>query len=1021
MKQYKSLIKELPSKTVVFAFGRFQPPTSGHAILVNAVRKIAAQQKADHVIFASRSQDKKSNPLPVDRKVYYLEKMFPKTNFVAANDQVRTFIEAATLLSKKYKNVIMIAGSDRVPEYTKILNKYNGDVFKFDTVEVVSAGERDPDSDTASGMSGTKMREAAKKGDYVLFKKGLPHTLLDIDGRRLMNEIRQGLGLEVVKESIKFETNKLREKYHAGKIFNIGDKVSDGTSIFEIVDRGPNYVTVVNESGDISKKWLDAIHKVKIKEDVTSGYAPDEVSFKGYTTSNLHHSADATKSFQSTIERYNKGEIADAVAVLNALKATDAYMKINDVHLEDSVAPEKDEVKSWHIAHDKARDSLNRIGEFMHHFDYWHAHEHEIQDMLTNYTPDSPAVEMADSYEIKDDMIQEELTDKTIKSGDKIKVARMIADVLGVENAETMSPETAVNAGLRKIKNKRLTPDLIAVVKKMLNLAQDVGVKVDMALVPKVFTEETSTERQKRLSDRLEQDYKNKTGQFKGWDDKPKITSHYDADPWMEKSSKKKKVSEELEEAHKIGSKVEVVKGSGKGIVGHIGEIRHGAFKGAAKTYTVFHGDKGAIQVSKEHIRAIKEETLDELSTDLLARYKKKAGEYASASDKAAEISHKAGEHEMGKRWTQRANKKFSGIMKATNKQFDNDLKKEEFISNILEAIGNAKIMGKDVEDLKRQLSVARNLDIEEPMDKGVGHTMTSPEQSDSVRKMKIKYVHEGLLSKISGKIMGAAPEKPKYKVGQEVSYQMQPGQADGAGRGKIEKYSNGHYLINGKPVNHHEITKVHEEVDQTKEASKDTDKATLLAKQAKEKEQLIAKQQSERDRLKESADEDEDYDDLDEIADEDLDDMVDDIDDEDDILDAYEDDELALIDDETGEHVDDLKEETLNEVLSRMERIKAKARFARSSAKRERKIKIALKTHSSMTVINGRARKLAIKLLKTRLAKKPLDKLSIGEKERIEKVIQKRKTLINRLAMKLAPRVRKIENTRLAHHTYTK
>jgi phosphopantetheine adenylyltransferase len=100
MKKFKQLVKELPSKKVVFAFGRFQPPTIGHELLVNAVKKIAGST-ADHVIYASRTQDKKSNPLPVDRKVYYLKRMFPRTNFVAANDQVRTFIEAAKELNKK--------------------------------------------------------------------------------------------------------------------------------------------------------------------------------------------------------------------------------------------------------------------------------------------------------------------------------------------------------------------------------------------------------------------------------------------------------------------------------------------------------------------------------------------------------------------------------------------------------------------------------------------------------------------------------------------------------------------------------------------------------------------------------------------------------------------------------------------------------------------------------------------------------------------------------------------------------
>lgn len=103
--------------------------------------------------------------------------MFPHANFKAADESVRTFMEVATELSKNYKHLVMIAGSDRVPEYKKLLDKYNGTTFNFETIEVVSAGERDPDSDNASGMSGTKMREAAKKGNFAVFKK-VYHTEL---------------------------------------------------------------------------------------------------------------------------------------------------------------------------------------------------------------------------------------------------------------------------------------------------------------------------------------------------------------------------------------------------------------------------------------------------------------------------------------------------------------------------------------------------------------------------------------------------------------------------------------------------------------------------------------------------------------------------------------------------------------------------------------------------------------------------------------------------------------------------
>jgi hypothetical protein len=159
-------------------------------------------------------------------------------------------------------------------------------------------------------------------------------------------------------------------------------------------------------------------------------------------------------------------------------------------------------------------------------------------------------------------------------------------------------------------------------------------------------------------------------------------------------------------------------------------------------------------------------------------------------------------------------------------------------------------------------------------------------------------------------------------------------------------------------------------------------------------------------------------------LDDAELDKMAKEVNHEDDILDAYDDHELGIVDDETGEEVEqDVKEEleTMNEVLSRSERLKAKVRFARSASKRARKTKLALKSRSSAKTLNSRARKLAVNLLKKRIARKPLDKLTLGEKERIEKIISKKKVLVNRLAMRLVSRVKKIETDRLSHKKYTK
>ena len=210
MKSMKDFISKDHKKTVVFSFGRFQPPTQGHELLIKKVTDTAKQIRADHIIYASRSQDSKKNPLSVQQKVSYLRRMFPNVNFAAANEDVRTFIEVAKYLDKQgYKNIVMVAGSDRISEYEKLLAKYNGKEFNFDSTKVVSAGERDPDAEGASGASGTKMREAAVKNDFESFRRGIPKSLSDKETRALMNAIRLAMN---VREFVETDLNTKFEK-----------------------------------------------------------------------------------------------------------------------------------------------------------------------------------------------------------------------------------------------------------------------------------------------------------------------------------------------------------------------------------------------------------------------------------------------------------------------------------------------------------------------------------------------------------------------------------------------------------------------------------------------------------------------------------------------------------------------------------------------------------------------------------------------------------------------------------------
>ena len=193
--RFVDFLIEQNKKTVVAAFGRFSPPTTGHGLLVKKVQEVAKSLKADHVIYASKTQDNKKNPLDVKTKVKYLRKMFPGAHFEEANEDVRTFMEmAGKLYDAGYNNFVLVAGSDRVPEYQKLLDKYNGQEFKFDSVKVVSAGERDPDAEGVEGMSASKMREHAGANNFQGFRQGIPKHVSDEHAMKMFNDTRAGMG-----------------------------------------------------------------------------------------------------------------------------------------------------------------------------------------------------------------------------------------------------------------------------------------------------------------------------------------------------------------------------------------------------------------------------------------------------------------------------------------------------------------------------------------------------------------------------------------------------------------------------------------------------------------------------------------------------------------------------------------------------------------------------------------------------------------------------------------------------------
>jgi cytidyltransferase-like protein len=185
------------------AFGRMNPPTTGHLKLIDKVRSEAENQNAHHVVVLSHSQDSKKNPLSAQQKVRHLERYSPGTNFEPASKEHPTIIHHAQRLHQLgHDQLTVVAGSDRVKEYHDLLHKYNGKPdkngnvpYNYKKIKVVSAGHRDPDAEGAEGMSGTKMREHAKNKNFNEFRKGVPSHVSDHHAKELMHDVRTGMGL----------------------------------------------------------------------------------------------------------------------------------------------------------------------------------------------------------------------------------------------------------------------------------------------------------------------------------------------------------------------------------------------------------------------------------------------------------------------------------------------------------------------------------------------------------------------------------------------------------------------------------------------------------------------------------------------------------------------------------------------------------------------------------------------------------------------------------------------------------
>lgn len=475
-----------------------------------------------------------------------------------------------------------------------------------------------------------------------------------------------------------------------------------------------------------------------------------------------------------------------------------------------------------------------------------------------------------------------------------------------------------------------------------------------------------------------------------------------------------------INEAIKIGAKVKI-HAPGKDYhdqSGHVGEVRHGSYKGAPKTYTVDYGDRKSVQLDKKNIKLHNEDIkLDEDLTNKTIRPTDKVKvarvianmlDVENVESMSPEVAINQGLRKIRhKRMTPElltVLRKMLNLAQMVGVKVNMDLlphsMKQDSIAEVVQSSAwpNKGENETDILRLKDYIALDK---AQHGQHTKVGHsihpTVAGKDTKDHIRCMKVKYKTEDVEASADYK----TDKRVRKHSAREIVFHNGEDDNNSADKKDVKEQAVGY------------DTAAHKEnmLDATK-------KASMILKHARERESMASRHDQQKKAVTEEADglDDADVEVLD-LSDDDVDNFVT----YDNLLDILDDDEIHYVDMDTGEVVEDdedvVNEQALQEVLSRTERMKAKVRFMRTKSKRERRISIALKKRSDSKTINKRARRLAIKLIKQKLVKKPLAKMSVSEKERVERMIQQRKALIDRLAMRMAPKVRRMEADRLGGH----
>ena len=306
---------ELDNATLTVAFGRFNPPTVGHGKLLSAAKK--ASEGGDLKIYPSRTQDSKKNPLDPDMKISYMKKMFPDygENIVNDDEMKSIFNVLVTASEDGYDDVNIIVGSDRQAEFENLATKYNGELYSFNQIRVISAGIRDADAEGVEGMSASKMRKAVVDGDFDAFRRGTPKELDDGDTQALFDAVRSGMKIKKKKEvaemweiAPKFDPKGLREQYVGGFIYKIGDIVENLNTglIGKIIRRGTNHLICVTKEDYMFKSWIRDVMEAVVNYPGPSGVPANQREVGTDSLRKYAMNSSGTFDIKNFINKYKK-------------------------------------------------------------------------------------------------------------------------------------------------------------------------------------------------------------------------------------------------------------------------------------------------------------------------------------------------------------------------------------------------------------------------------------------------------------------------------------------------------------------------------------------------------------------------------------------------------------------------------------------------------------------------------------------------------------------------------------------